>query len=473
MTGGSDDARTPHDKRSSVDAGWDELIEESDEGRGDSGRPDARPVSGGHVMALRPEEADDEMARLMAGAAPRLPTIDPDTAELRLPPDEAAQQPKLGAREEPVVASNAGGIAAVEAKAEREQPVVVKTVVAPEAAAVAPKVEQPVVAKTGVAPAPKAEPPVVAGAPMPVERAAPSKIVVGKDALAEAPPKAPVTREEPAVTARASRPSLRVVEVADERAARASRPVETASAAEPEPTRGLPWAWIGIGAIALGAVAYVATREDAPSSGRERTPATTVAERTPQAPENADPDPEAPTPLEAKADDAGSEDDGGADSGDSGGTKPPTPRSKDPREPPPGTPPEIAAVFRRLPVGPGDRAPVGGIGATGIHVDHIAMGSETQGATCRGRSDDFSVSAGDRAGVCVRVVHAREKEELQVLWQKHGGSTRRSKMVVLPMHAYRTRGYLSLRGEYIGDWTVRILSSDDVELARHDFTVVP
>jgi hypothetical protein len=145
----------------------------------------------------------------------------------------------------------------------------------------------------------------------------------------------------------------------------------------------------------------------------------------------------------------------------------------DPREPPPGTPPEIAAVFRRLPVGPADRPPVGGIGATGIHIDHIAMGSETHGATCTGRTNDFSVSGGDRAGVCVRVVHTREKEELQVLWQKHGGSTRRSKMVVLSMHAYRTRGYLVLRNEYIGDWTVRILSSDGVELARHDFTVVP
>ena len=101
------------------------------------------------------------------------------------------------------------------------------------------------------------------------------------------------------------------------------------------------------------------------------------------------------------------------------------------------------------------------------------MGTETQGATCRGRTDHFSVSGGDRAGVCVRVVHSREKEDLQVLWEKHGGSTRRSKMVVLPMHAYRTRGYLVLRSEYIGDWTVRILSSDGVELARHDFTVDP
>jgi hypothetical protein len=459
MTGGSDDARTPRDERSSVDAAWDELIEDSDEDRGDPGQRDARPVTGGHAVALPRPDADDEMARLMAGAAPRLPTIDPDTAELRLdPPDEPAQQPKVGAPEEPVVAPKVEPAAAA------------KTVVAP-------KAEPAAVAKTVVAP--KTEQP--AGAPAPVERAAPSKIIVGKDALADAPPKAPVTREEPVVQTRASRPSLRVVEVApapaalhhaDERGARASRPEEPASA-EPEATRGLPWAWIGIGAIALGAVAYFATRDDAPASGRDRTPTAPVAERTPQEPVKVDPKPSTPTPIDPQTDDAGAEDDDGADSDDSGGTKPPTPRSKDPREPPPGTPPEIAAVFRRLPVGPGDRPPVGGIGATGIHVDHIAMGSETQGATCRGRADDFSVSAGDRAGVCVRVVHAREKEELQVLWQKHGGSTRRSKMVVLPMHAYRTRGYLSLRSEYIGDWTVRILSSDDVELARHEFTVVP
>jgi hypothetical protein len=407
-----------------------------------------RSASGGLVMA-RPD-ADDEMARLMAGAAPRLPTIDPDTAELRVDaPDEPAQQPKLGAPEEPVVTPSAGAT-------------------------------QAVVATTVVASRP--EQPVVTGAPTPVERAAPSKIVVGsKDALADAPPKAPVTREEPVVQTRASRPSLRVVEVApvpaslhdaDERAARASRPAEPASA-EPEATRGLPWAWIGIGVLALGAVAYVAMRDDASSSGRDGGSTTPVAERTPQEPVKADPRPSTPPPIDAQTDDAGSQDEGGVESDDAGGTKPPTPRSKDPREPPAGTPPEIAAVFRRLPVGPGDRPPVGGIGVTGIHVDHIAMGSETQGATCRGRADDFSVSAGDRAGVCVRVVHAREKEELQVLWQKHGGSTRRSKMVVLPMHAYRTRGYLSLRSEYIGDWTVRILSSDDVELARHEFTVVP
>jgi hypothetical protein len=443
MTGGSGDARSPRDGRNSVDAAWDELIGESDEDHGDSGRGDARPVTGSHAAAAGRPDADDEMARLMGGETPKLPTLPPDTAELKLdvPEDLDAQEPKVGAREEPIVAAS-----------------------------------KPEVARA----------PSVAGPPeREAARAsvvAPPKAVGTEQARSDAPPKAAVVREEAAPQARSSRPSLRVVEVVpapastsrgDDRAARASRPAEPAPAVDDaEPTRSVPWAWIGLGALALGAVAYFATREDTPSSGRERAPAAPAVERTPQEPVQADPDASRPTPAEATAGDAGS-DDGAADSGDTGEAKPPTPRSKDPREPPPGTPPEIAAVFRRLPVGPADRPPVGGIGATGIHVDHIAMGVETPGAMCRGRSNDFSVSAGDRPGVCVRVVHPREKEELQVLWQKHGGSTRRSKMVVLPMHAYRTRGYLVLRNEYIGDWTVRILSSDGVELARHDFTVVP
>lgn len=390
MTGGSDDARAPHEGRATVDAAWDELLGESDEDE-DSGQPDAPPVTDGHATtSVRRPDADDEMARLMGGETPKLPPI-------------LEEEPKL---EEPPVA--------------REMPT-----------------------------------------------AAPSKTVVA--------------HEEP-TKARASRPSLKMIEVApvpaqphaaDERAARASRPVEPAKAAsEPERAKGLPWAWIGLGAIALGAVAYFATRDGAPSSGRDHPSVASPSEGGPREPVKASSDASTPTGGDTSGGNAGTDLDS-ADSGDTEGAPSSTSRKGDPREPPPGTPPEIAAVFRRLPVGPADRPPVGGIGATGIHIDHIAMGSVTQGATCRGREDDFSVSAGDRAGVCVRVVHPREKEELQVLWQKHEGSTRRSKMVVLPMHAYRTRGVLVLRSEYIGDWTVRILSSDGVELARHDFTVVP
>jgi len=412
MTGGSDDARASDDGHNSVDAAWDELIVESekdDEGARQADAP--RAVSVGQVSAPRPD-ADEVMARLMAGEAPKLPTLDPESTKIVVQEVASTDAPKVVVRDEPV-----------------------------------------------------AEPAAVAAA-------APSKPVI--------------PREEPATAARASRPSLRVLDVApvptqpreaDDRA-RASRPLEPPPPTTPAPTpsRGLPWVWIGLAAIAVGAVAYVVVTRDPkpkPVSGGSRDQAIVAPphEPSPRAPMKPDADSSTPQGSDASDSDPGT-DAGTDDSDDTGEPKPPKSR-KDPREPPPGTPPEIAAVFRRLPVGPADRPPVGGIGATGIHIDHIAMGTETQGATCRGRTDHFSVSGGDRAGVCVRVVHSREKEELQVLWQKHGGSARRSKMVVLPMHAYRTRGYLVLRSEYIGDWTVRILSSDGVELARHDFTVDP
>lgn len=442
MTGGSDDARAPREGRTSVDAAWDELLGEPDED-GVSGQAGARPVSGGHATVRRPD-ADDEMARLMGGETPKLPALDAESTK----------------------------IVVHEAALELAEP---KVVSPPLVAAVAAKAPSEPIVERGTASA--SEPWVVHETPHEVVRkelAVEREPEPARHAAAVVPAK-PVVAHEELAKPRASRPSLKVIEVAtDERAARAARPVEPAPAASvPEGGKGLPWAWIGLGAIALGAVAYLATRDpSAPKSERSQASVAPAPTGTPREPVQAGGDPSAPSSGDTASSDAAADPDT-ADSGDSEGSPPPTSRKGDPREPPPGTPPEIAAVFRRLPVGPADRPPVGGIGATGIHVDHIAMGTETQDATCRGRADDFSVSAGDRAGVCVRVVHSREKEELQVLWQKHGGSTRRSKMVVLPMHAYRTRGILVLRSEYIGDWTVRILSSDGVELARHDFTVVP
>lgn len=147
--------------------------------------------------------------------------------------------------------------------------------------------------------------------------------------------------------------------------------------------------------------------------------------------------------------------------------------NRDPREPPEGTPPEVAAVFKKLPVSPADRAPVGAVGKTGIHVDDVSMGSVYERSRCSGGQGSFSVGQGDRVNVCLRVVHQRQKEELSVVWQKIGGNARRGKIVVKPMHAYRTRAYLKLRGEYVGDWEVKVFSEDGAELARYPFTVVP
>jgi len=145
------------------------------------------------------------------------------------------------------------------------------------------------------------------------------------------------------------------------------------------------------------------------------------------------------------------------------------------RTPPPGTPPDIAATFVRLPVSAADLPPVGGVGASGIHVDRVDMGSGYDNKTgCTGVAREFSLAANDELNVCVRVVHPRQDEVMSIVWQKGDGSTaRRGKIAVKPIHAYRTRAYLRLRAEYIGAWTVRIMSPDGVELASHAFTITP
>jgi hypothetical protein len=154
-------------------------------------------------------------------------------------------------------------------------------------------------------------------------------------------------------------------------------------------------------------------------------------------------------------------------------TPPAVDPNRDPREPPEGTPPEIAAVFKKLPVSPADRAPVGGVGKTGIHIDDVSMGRGYERSRCTGGNGSFSVSKDDLANVCLRVVHQRQKEELSVVWQKVEGNARRGKIVVKSAHAYRTRAYLKLRSEYVGDWEVKIFSDDGVELARYPFSIVP
>ena len=157
-------------------------------------------------------------------------------------------------------------------------------------------------------------------------------------------------------------------------------------------------------------------------------------------------------------------------------SKPPVavPRDADPRTPPPGTPPEIAATFARLPVSPADLPPVGGVGATGIHVDRIEMGAGYDKTGCKDVAREFSVSKLEEINVCLRVVHPREEEMMSIVWQKKDGSTaRRGKIAVVSLHAYRTRAYLRLRAEYVGEWVVRIMSADGVELAEHAFSIVP
>jgi hypothetical protein len=205
-------------------------------------------------------------------------------------------------------------------------------------------------------------------------------------------------------------------------------------------------------------------------------PAAKEGSRTSGAPVPADPDPGSAGPAVGGAEKPGSSEPTplAAEPEHVDARERSVPRAGSPalRVAPPGTPAEVARVFEKLPISPTDGAPIGGIGASGIHVDKISMGTEYRGSECRARSDRFSITKRQRANVCFRVVHQRKDEEVRVLWQKDGGTVRRSRVKVPSVHAYRTRAYLVLREEYAGRWTVRIMSTDGVELAARSFAVV-
>ncbi|MBA3548981.1 MAG: DUF2914 domain-containing protein [Nannocystis sp.] len=138
---------------------------------------------------------------------------------------------------------------------------------------------------------------------------------------------------------------------------------------------------------------------------------------------------------------------------------------------PPGTPAAIARVFQRLPVAIHDRPPLGGIGASGIHVDKIWLGTRYEKDGCDGETDSFSLARESQVNVCFRAVHSRVEESVEVQWVKDGDLFRRRAVNIPDLHAYRSRAFLVLRREYIGAWEARVLSEDGVVLAATSFTV--
>lgn len=150
--------------------------------------------------------------------------------------------------------------------------------------------------------------------------------------------------------------------------------------------------------------------------------------------------------------------------------EPPQPRAE--RVVPPGTLEGNAKALRNLPHASTDRAPVGGIGPEGMHVDRIGMGTNIQDGACMGPTGKFSVRDDDHAHVCFRVVHPRVKQRVVVRWERGGKLVRRTVVPIADSHAYRTRATLPLRHRFRGDWTVRIVSTDGIELAVQSFQVL-
>jgi Protein of unknown function (DUF2914) len=150
--------------------------------------------------------------------------------------------------------------------------------------------------------------------------------------------------------------------------------------------------------------------------------------------------------------------------------EPPQPRVQ--RLAPDGTPEAHIKALRKLPHASSDRAPLGGIGPRGMHVDRIAMGTGYKDGACMGPAGKFSARDEDFAHVCFRVVHPRIQQQVRVRWERNGMLVRRALVPIGDSHGYRTRASLPLRRVFRGDWTVRIMSTDGVELAAHAFQVL-
>jgi hypothetical protein len=143
----------------------------------------------------------------------------------------------------------------------------------------------------------------------------------------------------------------------------------------------------------------------------------------------------------------------------------------DPRAVPPGTPNKNARAFSKLKAAADDKAPIGEIGETGIHVDRIALGDTSQKGQCSGKTDGYSVAEGETVHVCFRVVHDREIEEIKVAWVQDGKTKRRTKMEIPDKHAHSARARLKAREGMAGKWVAVVESADGAELAKIGFSM--
>jgi hypothetical protein len=108
-----------------------------------------------------------------------------------------------------------------------------------------------------------------------------------------------------------------------------------------------------------------------------------------------------------------------------------------------------------------------------IQVDELVTGPGYERFACTGATNELSLSRHGRVNVCFRVAQQTEDEEVTVVW-KHEGIFMKTPVKIPPKHpGYRTRAFIPLYKERIGDWSVRIVSSKGVELAQTTFRVVP
>ena len=118
-----------------------------------------------------------------------------------------------------------------------------------------------------------------------------------------------------------------------------------------------------------------------------------------------------------------------------------------------------------------DKPVVGGIGASGIHLDELEVGKGWAKSRCEDPTRSFAAGTDERVSVCFRVVHPKVDEQVSVEWS-FGGKLRTTTHVgVRPTHAYLTRAWLPVAPGRAGEWTATIKSEDGSLLGAVTFEI--
>lgn len=133
---------------------------------------------------------------------------------------------------------------------------------------------------------------------------------------------------------------------------------------------------------------------------------------------------------------------------------------------PPGTPEAFASVRTKR-----DKPPVAGIGASGIHLDELEVGTGWAKSRCEGPTRSFAAGTDDRVNVCFRVVHPKLAEQVSVEWSFRGKVRTTTRVGVAASHAYLTRAWLPVAPSRAGEWTATIKSEDGSVLGSVAFEI--
>jgi hypothetical protein len=124
-----------------------------------------------------------------------------------------------------------------------------------------------------------------------------------------------------------------------------------------------------------------------------------------------------------------------------------------------------------MPVSKLDKPAIGGMGASGIHLDELAVGKGWASHRCEQLDSRFEVKTDDRVNVCFRVVHPRVAETVTVEWAREGKVRQSIDVSVQPTHRYLTRAWLPVTAGRAGEWTATVKSEDGSVLGSIEFEI--